>query len=235
MISIIIPAHNEEKNLIHLVPYLEAITKDNEVEIIVVLSSANSDNSNQINCAKNILFLECKESGRAVQMNYGAVFSTGDELVFLHADVKPPKNFIVDIQQAFKARFEAGFFSYKFDKENFLLRINASFTAKDSLFTGGGDQCLFIKKTVFLNLGKFNEQQVIMEDFEFFKRMKKNSVNYTIIKNDLIVSARKYETNSYLKVNASNLLLVLLFKYGYPPEKLKSLHHKLLKIPYTNK
>jgi len=91
------------------------------------------------------------------------------------------------------------------------------------------------KKTVFLDLGKFNEQQVIMEDFEFFKRMKKNRVNYTIIKNDLIVSARKYETNSYLKVNASNLLLVLLFKYGYPPEKLKSLHHKLLKMPYTSK
>tara|TARA_R110002012_G_scaffold322108_1_gene555934 strand:- start:49536 stop:50246 length:711 start_codon:yes stop_codon:yes gene_type:complete len=234
MISIIIPAHNEEANLKHLVPYLEEITRDQCVEIIVVLSATNSDNSIQIPCSLTTTFVSCEQSGRALQMNCGAAQAKGDYLVFLHADVKPPRDFIKDIQLAFKARFEAGFFSYKFDKENFLLRINASFTAKDGLFTGGGDQCLFIKKTVFLDLGKFNEQQVIMEDFEFFKRMKKNSVNYTIIKNDLIVSARKYETNSYLKVNASNLLLVLLFKYGYPAEKLKSLHHKLLKIPYTN-
>ena len=101
------------------------------------------------------------------------------------------------------------------------------------MFTGGGDQCLFIKKQVFEAVGEYNENQVLMEDFEFFKRMKKNKVPYTIIKNDLVVSARKYECNSYLRVNLSNLLLVLLFKLGYPGDKLKILHNKLIRTPYN--
>lgn len=234
MISIIIPTYNEEQNLRYLLPYLDEITVNHHVEIIVVLSPTTNDGSDSIQCSETTKFVKCKKSGRAPQMNYGAALSKGSQLVFLHADVKPPQDFIVDVKKTLNTQYDAGFFSYKFDKESFLLNINASFTAKDGFFTGGGDQCLFIKKTVFLDLGKFNEQQVIMEDFEFFRRMKKNNIPYTIIKNDLVVSARKYETNSYLKVNASNLILVLLFKFGYSSKKLKALHHKLLKIPYNN-
>ena len=107
-------------------------------------------------------------------------------------------------------------------------------TAKDGIFTGGGDQCLFIKKEVFNTLGGFDEEQVVMEDFEFFERMKKGKIRYKIIKNDLIVSARKYQHNSYARVNLSNLLLVTLFKLGYPSRKLKSLHNKLIRTPYQN-
>ena len=154
-------------------------------------------------------------------MNEASKIANGDVLVFLHADVKPPKSFLNDIQKTINSGYDAGVFSYKFDRENFFLKINASFTGKDSIFTGGGDQCLFIRKSVFENLGRFNEEQVLMEDFEFFKRMKKSKVPYTIIQNDLIVSARKYEKNSYVRVNLSNLLLVTLFNLGYPGNKLK--------------
>jgi len=149
MISIIIPAHNEEANLKYLVPYLEEITKEKKVEIIVVLSATNSDNSVQIPCSLATTFVICEQSGRAIQMNCGAAQAKGDYLVFLHADVKPPVDFIDNIKETLNSYYDAGFFSYKFDKENFLLRINASFTAKDGLFTGGGDQCLFIKKLFF--------------------------------------------------------------------------------------
>jgi GT2 family glycosyltransferase len=168
-------------------------------------------------------------------MNHGAARAKGDVLVFLHADVWPPKAFFTDIARVMEQGFEAGFFSYRFDNEGFLLKINGSFTARKGLFTGGGDQCLFIKKSVFNEIGRFNENQVLMEDFEFFKRMKRKNVPYTIIKNDLIVSSRKYAHNSYLRVNLSNLLLLLLFHLGYPASKLKSLHSKLLRTPYNEK
>jgi GT2 family glycosyltransferase len=166
-------------------------------------------------------------------MNEASQIALGNTFVFLHADVVPPKDFIDDIHKSLNNGYEAGFFSYKFDKDTWYLRVNASFTAKDGLFTGGGDQCLFIRKDAFDKLGKFNEEQVLMEDFEFFRRMKKENVPYTIVKNDLIVSARKYESNSYLRVNLSNFLLVVLFKFGYPGNKLKSLHNKLIRTPYN--
>ncbi|MUH36120.1 glycosyltransferase [Zobellia amurskyensis] len=230
MISIVIPAHNERHNLSKLLPTLHL----DKSEGIVVLSCDSIDNSESLETPTNIKFVRCKEKGRAVQMNTGASVALGDVLVFLHADVKPPTSFLHDIENAFDEGYEAGFFSYRFDKNSFWLNINASFTAKDGIFTGGGDQCLFIKKSTFENLGKFNEEQALMEDFEFFKRMKKNKIPYKIINNDLIVSARKYESNSYLRVNLTNLLLVVLFKMGLSSEKLKSIHNKLLRMPYQH-
>lgn len=235
MISIIIPAHNEKENLDKLLPYLQTLIEFEDAEILVSISAANSDTTGVTHLNPKIKFLKCPKSGRASQMNFAASIAKGSVLVFLHADVKPPDNFIDDIKNTIQGNYQAGFFSYKFDKDCFFLNINSSFTAKDGIFTGGGDQCLFIKKDVFFHLGKFDEDQVIMEDFEFFRRMKKNKIKYKIIKNDLVVSARKYETNSYLKVNLSNLTMVILFKLGYPAHKLKTLHNKLLKMPYSTK
>ncbi|MGB7393451.1 MAG: TIGR04283 family arsenosugar biosynthesis glycosyltransferase [Pricia sp.] len=234
MTTIIIPAHNERQNLETLLPRLEVLRQGFGVEIILALSADTCDGSEQMALADDIDVFRCKKKGRAMQMNAAAQRAKGSILVFLHADVKPPESFLQDITNAIASGYEAGFFSYRFDKKSFFLQINAAFTGKDGIFTGGGDQCLFIKKEVFDTLGGFDEQQVLMEDFEFFKRMKKHRVNYTIIQNDLIVSARKYKNNSYVRINLTNFLLVILFKLGYPAPKLKTLHDRLIKTPYSD-
>ena len=233
MISIIIPAHNEYQNLKRLFSTSFFLEHRLLAEVILAVSPSNTDDTELLAKQYNIKFKRCKQKGRAAQMNEASKYAKGTILAFLHADVIPPNDFIDDIVHSLSANYDAGFFSYRFDKDSWLLRVNASFTGKDGLFTGGGDQCLFIKKQVFEAVGEYNENQVLMEDFEFFKRMKKNKVPYTIIKNDLVVSARKYECNSYLRVNLSNLLLVLLFKLGYPGDKLKILHNKLIRTPYN--
>ncbi len=232
MITIIVPAHNEKKNLKKLAPILQGFQEKTMCEIVVAISSGNSDSSDELLERLGITSLKCKGKGRAVQMNEAATIAKGDILAFLHADVIPPKSFITDIQRTLANDFDAGFFSYRFDSESFFLKINASFTARDGIFTGGGDQCLFIKKDIFEKFKGFDEDQKLMEDFEFFDRIKKHKIPYKIIKNDLIVSARKYKYNSYLRVNLSNMLLVILYKIGYPSKKLKTLHHKLLKTSY---
>lgn len=230
MISVIIPAHNEKENLSRLLPYLREIGSGHKFEIIVALSSL-SRKSDEILGQEHVTYVKAVEKGRAVQMNDGARHASGKILAFLHADVLPPRTFFMDIAGTIQQGFKAGFFSYRFDKVNLLLRINASFTARDGIFTGGGDQCLFIVAETFRELCGFDESQVLMEDFEFFGRMKKNGIRYTIIKNDLIVSARKYNYNSYVRVNLSNLILLLLFKFGYPARKLKTLHNRLVRMP----
>ena len=233
MISIIIPAHNEFDNLQRLFNVVSFLEHEKLSEIIIAISPSTSDNTDIFSDIQKVKLLYCKKKGRAAQMNEASKIAKGEVLAFLHADVLPPTGFICDIQQSLQNNFDAGFFSYRFDKDKWFLRVNSSFTAKDGFFTGGGDQCLFIKKNTFEQLGAFNEEQAIMEDFEFFGRMKKQNIPYTIINNDLVVSARKYESNSYLRVNLSNLLLVLLFKMGYPSDKLKSLHDKLIRTPYN--
>ena len=232
MITIIVPAHNEKKNLEKLAPVLKGFQDKASCEIVVALSSGNSDGSDEFLKKLGLPFIKCKGKGRAVQMNEAASISKGDIFAFLHADVLPPKSFIADIQCTISNDFDAGFFSYRFDSKNIFLKINSSFTTRDGIFTGGGDQCLFIKKNIFEKLNGFDEDQFLMEDFEFFDRLKKQKIPYRIIKNDLIVSARKYKYNSYLRVNFSNMLLMILYKLGYSSKKLKTLHHRLLKTSY---
>jgi rSAM/selenodomain-associated transferase 2 len=233
MVSIIIPAYNEEVHLSNLLPYLcNDLKSKADMEVIVSVSPNTTDRTVDCHQHDQLRFLVCKKQGRACQMNEGAMLAKGTILVFLHADVWPPINFVENILSTLNEGFEAGFFSYRFNKSSFLLKANASFTRKDGIFTGGGDQCLFIRNEIFNKLGGFNEAQVLMEDFEFFNRMKQAKVPYKIVKNDLVVSARKYERNSYLRVNLTNLLLVLLFKLGIPAERLKGLHNKLLRMPY---
>lgn len=232
MISVIIPAYNEADNLKRLLPHLQELANGHDVEIIVSVGVCTSDYSGCLNNMPKVKLVANQRKGRAKQMNDGTINAEGDILVFLHADVFPPEGFFTDIKKTISEGFDAGFFSYQFDKKSFFLRMNASFTKRDGLFTGGGDQCLFIKRPVFERLVGFDEDQVLMEDFEFFKRMKKAGVKYKIVENDLLVSARKYDKNSYLRVNLSNLLLVILFKMGMAPQKLKSLHNRLLRMDY---
>lgn len=229
MISVIIPAHNERENLERLLPYLLEIGTGHSFEIIVALSAQSGD-SHVTTWPEHVARVKADQKGRALQMNYGARHATGEILAFLHADVLPPRSFFRDMERTIQQGFKAGFFSYRFDKVNLLLRINASFTARDGLFTGGGDQCLFIRTATFREMNGFDESQVLMEDFEFFGRMKKKGISYTIVTNDLIVSARKYKNNSYVRVNLSNLLLLILFKFGYPATKLKTLHNRLVRM-----
>ncbi|MDO1511417.1 glycosyltransferase [Maribacter confluentis] len=233
MISIIIPAHNEYVNLERLFNSAVFLHHRQLLEVIIAASPSTNDATSSLSSIPKVNVINCINKGRAAQMNEASRMALGNVLVFLHADVLPPANFLDNILDRLENGFDAGFFSYRFDKETWFLKMNASFTAKDGFFTGGGDQCLFIRKSVFNNLGAFDEQQVLMEDFEFFNRMKKGKVPYTIIKNDLVVSARKYECNSYLRVNLSNLLLVMLFKLGCPSCTLKSLHNKLIRTPYN--
>ncbi len=229
MISVIVPAHNEEANLKTLLPRISLLSKGYDVEVLVSLSKTNGDHSSSLSIDETTKFIHCHEDGRAVQMNTATKHAKGSILVFLHADVRPPNGFFENIKATINEGCQAGFFSYRFDKSNFLLNINATFTKKDGIFTGGGDQCLFIEREVFEAMNGFDEDQVLMEDFEFFRRMKATEVPYKIVDNDLTVSARKYDKNSYLRVNLTNLLLVILFKLDIAPKKLKRLHDKCLR------
>ncbi len=237
MLSIIIPAHNEKENIEGLISILSAQLKQNptfQVEVLVILSGGNTDGAEHLKTTGPFHIIQCQGKGRAIQMNLGANIAKGNVLAFLHADSIPPNGFLSNIFETIGNGYGAGLFSYKFDKSGLLLKINEFFTAKDGLFTGAGDQCLFITKGNFESLKGFNEEQVIMEDFEFWGKIKKNKIPYKIVNNNLVVSARKYDYNSYLRVNFTNLVLFLMFKTGFTPEKIKTTHNTMLNLPNDN-
>ncbi len=227
-LSIVIPTFNEADNIGKLVAYLVAHTKAECTEVIVVNACKTTDRSAQIAEQAGATVYECTDCSRAAQLNMGARKATYNTLYFVHADVLPPENFAENIEQALQEGHDFGWFSYRFNSSSPWLKINARYTKQDGLFAGGGDQTLFITKANFEALGGFREAYRIMEDFEFMKRAKRTDLSYTIIPNDVLVSARKYTNNSYLKVNIANLIMYILFSVNCPQQWMLRFYRSIL-------
>jgi hypothetical protein len=66
-----------------------------------------------------------------------------------------------------------------------------------------------------------------MEDFEFIRRLRKRE-SFTIIPKDTVVSARKYQENSYLKVNIVNLIVFMMFFLGASQQTMLHAYKQLI-------
>ena len=226
-ISIIIPTLNEEKKIGQCLDFLYPLA-DDDIDIIVVDTKETSDHTCRIVKSYDVTLIQSPISSRAYQMNLGAKNSKAEVLCFLHADVIPPKDFIYQIRKNMES-FDYGWFSYRFDRSSWLLNINAFFTKYNGLFAGGGDQIQFLKRAVFTELKGFDEAYVLMEDFDLTRRLKRSQFKGSIVKKNAIVSTRKYENNSYLKVNLVNLYVFILFMRGVAPDRLKKVYVRYLK------
>jgi len=225
-ISIIIPTFNEYENLLKSADFFGKVNTS-DLEIIVSDSKNSFDNSKNI--GNPYTYLPSGVSGRAAQMNKGAKIATGDIFVFLHADVVPPVTFIQDIHLSISHGFHFGFFAYRFEPTSFMLDLNASFTGKKGIFSGGGDQIQYMTKSLYDALNGYDENFCIMEDFDFFRRVRKNKIPFDIIQNMATVSSRKYANNSWLRVNFANLVVFILFLCYVKPVFIKSVYYKILK------
>lgn len=211
-LDIVIPTLNESNNLKELLPYLRSNSPLNNTNIVVVDSVLSNDNSKSICLQHDTQYLKSSETQRSIQMNKASLESTADALLFVHADVRPPIDFYTQINQSLNLGYKAGFFSYHFNSDNWLLKINAKTTKTDGWFAGGGDQCHFFDRSTFQKLGGYCSQHLIMEDFEMIDRLRMSNIKFNIIDSPAIVSSRKYNNNSYLKVNLINLITFIKYK-----------------------
>lgn len=212
-ISVIIPTFNEADNIACLIESLKIYGDTNLHEIIIVDSPNSTDNTNEIAQNLSTISIKSPQKGRAAQMNFGASVATGDILYFVHADTKVNPDYCSDIAKAISTGHDFGCYRYKFDTDNWLLKVNAFFTRLPFIWCRGGDQTLFIRKDDFIKVGKFREDYQIMEDYEFIIRANK-VLKFKIIPKNVIVSARKYKTNSYLRVQKANFIVMRMFLSG---------------------
>lgn len=230
-ISVIIPTHNEADNLKELIPLIWREGHSKILEIIVV-DSQSSDATPQIAKTLRARLIQSEIRTRASQMNLGAKHAKGSIFYFVHADSRPVKGFAQDIQENFLNRKLVGCYRYSFNSPHFLLKINSWFTRFNGIFAGGGDQTLYITRSLFEKLGGFNEKFTIMEDFDLIRRIRKVA-SFHVIPKEVIVSARKYEANGWLRVQLANLVVFTLFLLNSNPKSIKSLYCTLLKQQKT--
>lgn len=226
-ISIIIPTVNESATIVQLIHFLFDNGKQFVKEIIVA-DGGSEDNTALLAKEAGARVIVSPVKGRAAQMNHGAAAASGDIFYFVHADTFPPDSFATDIQEAVNSGYAFGRYRTKFDSQKNILLFNAWFTRFDLFICYGGDQTLFIQKQLFQKINGFNSQMRIMEDYDIVVRAKEEMARYKIFKKAALVSARKYETNSWIRVQSANYTIIRMYKNGAGQDDMVNTYKRLL-------
>lgn len=228
MISIIIPVLNEASTIsILLNDIAEKAYSQNISEVIIVdggSTDATIDLAFQFSEKLPLLIIK-SDKGRAKQMNLGAESAIGDILYFLHADTLLPYQFDTQIIAETRKGNLAGCFRMKFDSNHPILKLSQWFTRFNFKSCRGGDQTLFISKEAFKTLKGFDEAYTVYEDCEFINRIYEQ-LHFTIIKDYVTTSARRYQYNGTLKLQFHFLIIHLKKWFGATPHSLSSYYHK---------
>ncbi len=212
MLTIIIPTYNEAQRIACLISYLKK-NSNNKVKEIIVSDGGSTDQTLVVAKQAGVKAVLSPKKGRASQMNYAASIASDGVLYFVHADTFPPPTFVHDIEQALAEGYELGRYRTKFNSNKTVLSFNAFFTRFDWFICYGGDQTLFITDKLFRKIRGFKDDMLLMEDYEIVERARKKR-KYKIFPKAALVSARKYDTNSWLTVQRANRTIVKMYNNG---------------------
>ncbi len=223
-ISIIIPTLNESEYIGRLIDHiLSNLTITFE---IIVVDGGSSDATISICEERNAKVLSSKPS-RAIQQNVGAEHAQYDYLYFVHADTLPPDSLEEDLVKCIEDDIVAACYRSTYENASLLLRVNAFFTRFYWLVARGGDQSLLIKKQAFFEHGKFDESYVIMEEYPLIEKLMENK-ELKILPKGMLISTRKYDDRSWLKVSRANYKAFRLFKKNVDSKIIKQVYKDAL-------
>jgi rSAM/selenodomain-associated transferase 2/rSAM/selenodomain-associated transferase 1 len=215
-ISVIIPTVNEEETLAAAFEVL----RWEEIEEVVVADGGSRDSTAVLARAFGAKLLQAGPT-RAARLNAGAAASTGDILLFLHADTELPSGFRERVTRLMaKGRAAAGAFRLRIDAPSVLCRLVEEWVDLRTRLFGMpyGDQAVFLRADRFHAVGGFPALP-ILEDFVFARRLRRAG---RIVRLDaaVVTSGRRWERLGVLRTTLVNHAMVLGFALGLSPDRL---------------
>ncbi|GAA3773756.1 TIGR04283 family arsenosugar biosynthesis glycosyltransferase [Corallibacter vietnamensis] len=232
-ISIIIPVLNEASTIVSLLQYLTENSLHANIAEIIIVDGGSTDNTlnivnhfvqNSTNDCINFHLINSLK-GRAKQMNAGSLIAKGEILYFLHADSYPPKNFDKLIINTVEKGHLAGCFKLKFDSNHWWLRLAGWFTQFNWKACRGGDQSQFITKTLFKEIGGYDETFTIYEDYILINELYKRN-QFIVINHNIKTSTRRYKKHGIWKLQYHFWMIYIKKWLGASPENLYKYYQK---------
>lgn len=224
MISIIIPALNEE---MHLTRCIESLRAEGFSGEIIVADGGSTDRTRDIASGYHGTHVVESVKGRGTQMNTGSAKATGDILLFLHADTVLEQGWSKELCSALDDLSVAGgAFSFSIDNPSLKYRlVEAWVHMRCRLFSlPYGDQAIFIRKSFFQKLGGYKEI-LLMEDVDIISRLKKLG-NIAMLRKKAVTSGRRWVSKGLLRTAAINQITMLMYHLGVSPERLARFYYQ---------
>jgi rSAM/selenodomain-associated transferase 2 len=219
LISIIIPALNEQDVICGLISHIRSPDGFERAEIVIVDGASDRGTLKAIT-DREVIKLESPR-GRGLQMNEGAKAAKGTLLLFLHADTTLPRNALTLIDGALQdGHHMAGAFDLGIRSEKPIFRIIECVSSLRPRITRipFGDQTIFMRKQYFETIGGFQEIS-LMEDVEIMGRIRRAGDAIVILKEKVYTSPRRWEKEGILYCTLRNWLLQIFYLFGASPEK----------------
>jgi rSAM/selenodomain-associated transferase 2 len=215
LVSIIIPTLREGDNPIRLASLFAAA---DGVEL--VFAFALGDGATHIPDGANIKTVT-SQKGRARQMNAGARASSGDILLFLHADTLITPESLDNVRETLShPGVVGGAYRLKIASPGLSLKIISALANLRSRFLGMpyGDQAIFVKREVFGKVGGY-EDTPLMEDVRLIEALRGKG-KVVLIKDYAETSPRRWEKEGVIIATLRNIALIALYKAGVSPQRL---------------
>lgn len=224
-ISVVVPVYRED-GVASLADDLLNRPDADDVEVIVVDGTPDRDAAPASTGSRWRSLLSAP--GRSLQQNHGAATANGDVLLFVHADTLLPRHAFTFIRQTLAdPSLAGGAFILRYADPSFGLRVIAAAANLRSQHTRVpyGDQALFVRHSVFMDLGGFAPIP-IMEDLEFMTRLRRGGYRIRILPFPAITSPRRQLREGLLNCTLRNLLLRVLYHLGVPPRILDKAYRR---------
>jgi rSAM/selenodomain-associated transferase 2 len=228
-ISVIIPVFNESHIISRTIRHIQNLEFRKSDEIIVV--DGNPIENTIASITDKTVKKASSTIGRGTQMNQGAKLANGSMLLFLHADTRLAVDALSRIENTLnKPGIVGGAFDLGIQSDRFAYRLIEAAASYRSRVTRipYGDQAIFIRKAYFEGIGGYREIP-IMEDVELMKRVKSQGARIEIIKQPVMTSPRRWESEGILYCTLRNWMLITLYSIGVSPEKLARFYKRQLK------
>jgi rSAM/selenodomain-associated transferase 2 len=221
-LSVIIPAWNEAAGIERAIQSAWLAGAD---EVIVADGGSTDDTAELAKRARARVHVT--PTGRAAQQNAAAQVASGDVLLFLHADNSLAAGTRAQIELALasegvvhgalRQRIDAAGLKYRWLERGNALRVR---------FFGlpYGDQAIFLRATVFRQLGGFPNVP-LMEDLILMQKVRRFAWP-ALLPGPVYVSPRRWQRHGVVRQTLRNWLLVTAHTCGLSPARLAKFYPK---------
>lgn len=180
LVSIIIPAYNEEKDIKDVLDSISKQTYPKEKIETIVIDDKSTDKTVEIAKKYPVKIIKGKHKGVGAARNLGIKNSKGEIIFFVDADQVLDKNYVKEIVNIFRDKNVAGVsgFELLYNKNNLIAKLSylkkrLGYETSNLIPLGA------VRKEIIKKIGFINPKFGMYDDWEFAKRV---SEKYKIIR-----------------------------------------------------